>query len=181
MTSPIYYTAEMVRAMPEDGKRYEVIRGELLVTPVPRQGHQQLVHRLGMALQDYLERERVGHLVMAPADVSWGSRDTLVQPDLFVVPLEDSHAGNGEEFQTLLLVVEVLSSATARADRFTKRREYQSRGVPAYWIVDGEERRVEIWTPEAELPAVVFTEVSWQPEGGRKPFALSLTELFRPL
>jgi Uma2 family endonuclease len=181
VTAPIYYTSDMVRALPDDGKRYEVVRGELLVTPAPRVWHQELIVRLVVALEEYLEKEPVGQLVMSPADISWGSRDTLVQPDVFVVRLDEARTGDWNRFRTLLLVIEVLSRSTSRADRFTKRREYQSRGVPVYWIVDGDERRLEVWTPEAEFPAVLFTEVAWQPEGGSKPFTLSLTELFRSL
>ncbi|MBK7925483.1 MAG: Uma2 family endonuclease [Gemmatimonadetes bacterium] len=54
--------------------------------------------------------------------------------------------------QHLLLVIEVLSPSTARADRFTKRRRYQEARVPLYWIVDPERAQVEVWTPDAVLP-----------------------------
>jgi Uma2 family endonuclease len=77
----------MVRALPEDENRFEVVRGELLVTPAPRAWHQEVIRRLTTRLSAYLDVDRAGHLVISPADVSWGP-DTLVQPDLFVVPLE---------------------------------------------------------------------------------------------
>ena len=64
MAAPVYFTAEMVRAMPDDGNRYEVVYGELLVTPAPRPWHQIVVHRLSVALDNYLEgaarRARLG-------------------------------------------------------------------------------------------------------------------------
>src|SRR3954447_8900848 len=84
MAAPVYYTADMVRAMPDDGNRYEVVYGELLVTPAPRLWHQVLVHRLSVALELYLRAQPVGIALTAPADISWG-RDVLVQPDVFVV------------------------------------------------------------------------------------------------
>ena len=56
MAAPVYYTADMVRAMPDDGNRYEVVYGELLVTPAPRPWHQIVVQRLSLALGNYLER-----------------------------------------------------------------------------------------------------------------------------
>jgi Uma2 family endonuclease len=170
MAAPVYYTAEMVRALPEDGSRYETVHGELLVTPAPRPLHQILLVRLGQALGRYLERHPVGQLLYAPADISWGP-EILVQPDIFVAP--------GDEH--LLLVIEILSPTTARADRFTKRRLYQEVGVPTYWIVDADERLVEVWTPERELPAVERERVVWAPTDAAEPFVLSLLELFQPL
>ncbi|HEX6614825.1 MAG TPA: Uma2 family endonuclease [Gemmatimonadales bacterium] len=86
MAAPIYYTADMVRAMPDDGNRYEVVYGELLVTPAPRLWHQALVKRLSFELEDYLRRSPVGELLNAPADISWGP-DVLVHPDVFVADL----------------------------------------------------------------------------------------------
>jgi Uma2 family endonuclease len=148
MALPIYYTAEMVRALPDDGNRYEVVHGELLVTPALRSWHQEVIGRLYVQLRGYLERERVGHALFSPADISL-SDDTLVQPDLFVVPLEEARTLDWRQFRHLLLVVEVLSPSSTRADRFAKRRWYQEIRVPVYWIVDGDERQVEVWTPEA--------------------------------
>ena len=120
MVAPVYYTADMVRALPVDGKRYETVRGELLVTPTPRAWHQEVLQRLNRQLGDFLAESAVGHLFLSPADISW-SHDTLVQPDLFVVDLEEARTMDWTEMQTLLLVIEVLSPATARYDRFTKR------------------------------------------------------------
>jgi hypothetical protein len=60
MAAPVYYTAEMVRAMPDDGNRYEVVYGELLVTPAPRVWHQVVVQRLSLPIGQYLEKEPVG-------------------------------------------------------------------------------------------------------------------------
>ena len=145
-----YYTAEMVRALPDDGKRYEVVYGELLVTPALRAWHQEIVARLLESLRRYLEGERLGHALMSPADISWRD-DMLVQPDLFVVPLAEARSLDWGRMKTRLLAVEVLSPSTARADRFTKRRLYQDVGVAAYWIVDPDGRYVEVWTPDATL------------------------------
>jgi hypothetical protein len=71
MAVPIYYTADMVRAMPDDGNRYEVVYGELLVTPAPRPWHQVLVQRLTLAIGNHLQPESVGIALAAPADISW--------------------------------------------------------------------------------------------------------------
>ena len=80
MPAPLYYTADMVRALPEDGNRYELVYGELLVSPSPRLWHQALVGRFFLALSEYLRAHPVGHALTSPADISWGP-DVLVQPD----------------------------------------------------------------------------------------------------
>jgi len=180
MAAPTYYTADMVRALPDDGQRHELVHGELLVTPASRAWHQEVVARLFECLRVHLRNQRVGHALMSPADISW-TDDTLVQPDVFVVDLAEARTLDWARMKTLLLAVEVLSPSTARADRFTKRRLYQEAGVPTYWIVDPERRCVEVWTPEAAFPAVEWETVSWQPVGASEPLRLSLAELFKPV
>jgi Uma2 family endonuclease len=175
-----FWTAEMVRALPEDGKRYETVHGELLVTPAPRTWHQELVGRLFIALRAYLERERVGHALMSPADISWGP-DSLVQPDLFVVALEEARSLDWKQMRHLLLVAEVLSPSTRRQDRFTKRRHYQENGVSLCWLIDPEQESVETWTPEGTLPVLERQALRWNPAGATEAFVLALEELFRPL
>jgi Uma2 family endonuclease len=180
MSAPVYFTAEMVRALPEDGNRYEVVYGELLVTPAPRVGHQELVGRMYRALAAYLEREPVGHVLMSPADISW-DEETLVQPDLFVASVEEVRTEDWARVRTLLLVVEVLSPSTVRQDRFAKRRRYQEAGVPLYWIVDRDTRSVERWTPALHCPEVMVDRLVWHPAGASTPLELELAELFRPI
>ena len=180
MAAPMYYTAEMVRGLPDDGNRYETVHGELLVTPAPRAWHQIVLVRLIQVLGGYLERDRVGQLLSSPADISWGP-DVLVQPDLFVVPWDEIRPLTWERIKHLLLVVEILSPTTARADRFTKRGLYQEVRIPTYWIVDADEHFVEVWTPQAALPTVERERVLWLPAGAAQPLVLTLPELFRPL
>lgn len=177
---PVYWTADMVRALPDDGQRYEVVHGELLVTPAPRLWHQEVLLRLVVALRAYLAREPVGHLLVAPADISW-DEGTLVQPDIFVADLEEARTLDWSRLRRLQLVVEVLSPGTARYDRFTKRRRYQEAGVPLYWIVDADQHRVEVWTPGARRALFERDRLVWNPAGVSAPFILELAELFRPL
>jgi len=180
MAAPVYFTAEMVRTMPDDGNRYEVVYGELLVTPSPRPWHQVVVHRLSVAIELYLRAEPVGIVLSAPADISWGP-DVLVQPDVFVVQPEEARTLTWSRMRTLLLVAEVLSPSTSRGDRFLKRLRYRDAGVPLYWVVDGDERSVEIWTPADDFPIVEREQLVWHAPAAREPFRLSLEDLFRPL
>jgi Uma2 family endonuclease len=180
MAAPIYYTADMVRAMPDDGNRYEVVYGELLVTPAPRPWHQVVVQRLSFALGKYLEREPAGLVLSSPADISWGP-DVLVQPDVFVVPTDEARALTWSRMRTLLLVAEVLSPSSIKGDRFLKRLRYRQAGVPLYWVVDGDERSVEVWTPVDDFPVIERDRLQWRPPAAAEPFTLRLEELFRPL
>ncbi len=83
--------------------------------------------------------------------------------------------------QNLLFTIEVLSPTTARYDRHTKRRLYQEVGIPFYWIVDPDEKLVEVWTPESLLSTVERERVKWKPEGVEEEFVLDLEELFKPI
>ena len=124
------WTAEMVRALPDDGKRYEVIDGELFVTPSPSWRHGDAVLGLVERLSPYLREHRLGHLKIAPQDVEFDPRN-MVEPDLFVVPLVDGRRPlRWEDVRRLMLAIEILSPTMARADRIRKRALYQRERVP---------------------------------------------------
>jgi Uma2 family endonuclease len=178
--NPVYWTADMARRLPDDGNRYEVVYGELLVTPAPRLWHQQLVGRLHVALANYLRTHPVGVVLASPADISWAP-DVLLQPDVFVVPTEQARTLEWTAIRSLLLVAEVLSPSNPRHDRFIKRRRYQESRVPLYWIVDGDARQVEVWTPGDLFPRIERVRLAWQPLGAGDPFVLELQELFRAI
>jgi Uma2 family endonuclease len=176
---PEYFTADMVRALPEDGNRYELVHGELLVSPAPRVLHQLIHSRLFLGLGLYCEQHGTGRVLSSPADISW-SEDSLVQPDLFVVPPDLIATRRWSDIRTLSLVVEILSPSTAKHDRFQKRKYYQENGVPTLWLVDGDKRYVEVWTPEALFPQVETSRLRWQPDERVAPFELDLALLFAP-
>ncbi|MBI3792695.1 MAG: Uma2 family endonuclease [Gemmatimonadetes bacterium] len=180
MVAPRYWTAEMVRALPDDGKRYEVVYGELLVSPSPRPLHQLVLQRLLLAVGNYLEHERVGVVFTSPADISWGD-DILVQPDLFVVERAQAATLRWASMQSLLLACEVLSPSSVRADRFTKRVAYQRNAVGTYWVVDADEGTVEVWRPGATFPETADAVLTWQPAGAATALTMPLTELFAPI
>lgn len=173
------WTAARVRELPDDGNRYEVVDGELLVTPAPKFDHQDAAFELAKTLSTYLARTAgVGHAVMSPADIEFDP-DTLVQPDVFVVPLtRGRRPKDWTDVRGLLLAVEVLSPSTARADRTVKRRRYQRAGVPEYWIVDLDARLVERWRPGDERPEIVTERLEWQPQGSAAALIIDLVALF---
>jgi Uma2 family endonuclease len=164
--------------LPDDGSRYEVIDGELFVTPSPAWRHQLAVGRLYRLLADYLDRERVGCAFIAPADVVFSPKRG-VQPDLFVVPLVDGRPPNHfDEVRQLLLVAEVLSPNTARADRVVKRTLYRDEQVAEYWIVDLDSRTVERSTPSEARPEILERRVEWAPADASNPLAIDLEAYF---
>jgi Uma2 family endonuclease len=126
-------------AIPPDGKRYELIDGEVHVTPAPSPLHQRAVFRLAQALQGYFRSP--AEVFIAPIDVILTPYD-VVQPDLVVVANPSQISGRGIEGPPLL-VIEVLSPATTVYDRTTKSQRYAALGVLHYWIVDPETRAVE--------------------------------------
>jgi len=184
VSSPAYWTAAMVRELPDDGNRYECIDGELLVTPSPRWRHQDVVGELYVRLREWLGKEPIGKVTFSPADVELES-GTLVQPDLFVVPRDGQGVLPREwhDIRALLLVIEVLSPSTARHDRITKRRFFARAGVPEYWIVDVDSRLVERWTPVDERPQIIGEDetLEWNPPGARAPFALAIGPFFEAI
>ena len=115
--------------------------------------------------------------VGAPAELELDAF-TLVQPDVFVLPLVDGKLPQSQQDTgTPLLFVEVLSPSTARYDRITKRQRYQRYGVE-YWIVDLDARLVERWTPDADRPEIAIESITWQPTGITAPLIIQLDALF---
>ena len=179
MAAPVYYTADMVRALPDDGSRYETVHGELLVTPAPRLAHQHVLMELSARLHGYLDQHPVGRVLASPADISWAP-DVLVQPDLFVASRDEVLTFDWTRISHLLLVIEVLSPSTKRYDRFTKRRAYQEFAVPCYWIVDIDARSAEIWTPDVQFPSTEHERLTWHPEGAADPLVIPLADILPP-
>lgn len=130
-------------AAPDDGRRYEIVAGELLVTPSPRPVHQRVVARLGRLLSEHFDERRRGEVFFSPIDLVLTNHDVL-QPDLVVVDDRRQISERGIEGPPLL-VVEVLSGRTADRDRGLKARRYAALGVRHYWLVDPGARRLQCY------------------------------------
>ena len=172
------WTAAMVRALPDDGNRYEVVDGELLVTPAPTWTHQRAVKAVFLPLSRYEEDHGGCEVLFSPADIELDPHG-LVQPDVFVQGLVGGRLPEGWNVGApLLLAVEVLSPSTARADRTIKRRRFQRARIPEYWIVDPDARVIERWRPDDERPEILAERVTWHPEGATEPLTIELPPLF---
>ena len=174
------YTVDEVLAFPEDGKRYELVRGELLVTPAPAQRHEIVLVRLVAQMSAYLAPlADVAQMFFSRGDVIWGPEE-YVQPDVFVVPAKDV-TGNWRDCQHLVLAVEVVSPSSARADRVKKRLLYQQRGVATYWVVDPDARVVEVWRPNDARPEIVTDALHWRVTSDTPQLTIDLDDLFAKL
>jgi Uma2 family endonuclease len=179
MPATTHWTVDMVRALPDDGKRYEVIDGELFVTPAPLPPHQRAVRELLLRLGEYLRDNPTAEVMASPADISFDEH-TLVQPDVFVVSRREGRTPvRWEEIGPLLLAVEILSPTTARADRHKKRRLYQRERIPEYWIVDVDARLFEHWRADDDRPEIVTERIEWRVDPAYAPLVIDLADYFR--
>jgi Uma2 family endonuclease len=171
------WTADDVRALPDEpGKRFECVDGELLVSLNPRLPNQSAVGYLFVSVNAHCRAHDIGAAFMAPGDIEL-DRFTLVQPDVFVLPLVNGRRPRtAEEIGQTLLFIEVLSPSTARYDRVVKRGRYQ-RAAIEYWIVDLEARLVERWLPDADRPFIHTDRIVWSTTGA-PDFSLDLPPLF---
>jgi Uma2 family endonuclease len=140
-TLPRRVTYEDYCGFPNDGMRYEILDGEVHVTPAPVPRHQFASKQLQRLLETYFEGPRDCVVFDAPLDVILANAD-VVQPDLVVVAKGPQISERGIEGAPLVLV-EILSPSQPGYDRVTKARRYAFHGVPHYWIVDPLERSVE--------------------------------------
>lgn len=126
---------------PDDRMRYELVRGEFLVTPSPSPMHQRVSKRLQRQLEAYFEQRALGEVFSAPIDLILNEQDVFV-PDIVVVTNPAHISKRGIE-SAPALVVEILSPSTRKQDREVKGTRYAELGVEHYWIVDPERRRLE--------------------------------------
>jgi Uma2 family endonuclease len=153
----IILTYEDYVALPSDGNRYEILEGELAVTPAPSTKHQTASGNLFFLLTQHIKTNDLGKLFHAPVDLILESTSVL-QPDLLFV---------SKDRQTIItdraiegapdLVIEILSPTTSRSDRVTKAQIYARHKVPAYWIADPEEETVEVYLLNADSYRLIAT------------------------
>lgn len=146
MTSvKVVLTYQDYAALPNDGKRYEILDGELNVSPAPGRRHQAVLLRLAVALHAHVTARGLGEVYIAPFDVIL-AETTIVQPDLIFVANDRlaMFSERGAEGAPTL-AVEVLSPSTTRTDRTMKLQLYARYGVPYFWIVDPERRVIELY------------------------------------
>jgi Uma2 family endonuclease len=130
------YSYEDYAALPNDGRRWEVIDGELEVNPAPAPRHQTVSRRLQFELMRLLEEPGIAQIFNAPIDLIL-SDSNILQPDLAILGSSRDHLITGRGIEGPPdIVVEVLSPSTKVLDQRVKKRTYARFSVPEYWIVD---------------------------------------------
>ena len=159
------------------GERWELVDGQVLVTPAPHWVHQRLIGRLFESLAPYVRAHGLGEAFVSPLDVEL-EPGLVLQPDLLVVPV-GALTRRSDVVDRLLLAVEVVSPSSARHDRVRKRPHYQRHRVSEYWIIDDASQTVERWTPRDERPELIAERLQWDSGGAAEPFVLDLVQFFR--
>jgi len=138
-------TYEDYLCFPDDGKRREIIDGELYVTAAPNLKHQSISINLASALKLFLDQARLGRVFAAPTDVVLSEVD-VVEPDILFVSKERAERLTESNVQGAPdLVVEILSPSTRRTDERIKLKRYERFHVREYWIVDPELEIVKVY------------------------------------
>jgi Uma2 family endonuclease len=169
------WTLDELHRLPDDGNKYELVRGELFVTPPPSVGHEELAAVLGRILDNYVAASRLGRVHRPRAVLR--VLESEVEPDLMVRPAA-AHDVDWADAPLPILVVEILSDSTRRRDHVQKREFYLDAGVPEYWIVDGKQRSIRV-VKTARQDVVAAESLSWHPPGAGEPLVIDVRGFFR--
>lgn len=175
------WTVEMLDALEDDGQRYEIIDGELFVTPAPSDVHQFVVLEFANRLLGYLRSSGIARVVVSPADIRKPDRKrNRVQPDVFVIRVVDGkRPAYPYALTDLLLAVEVESPSNPELDYQVKRALYLKHGVPEYWVVNPLARIVSRFRSVDDPGEVFGQRITWQPSGMLEPLVIDLPALFK--
>ena len=175
------WTIEELHSLPEDGNRYELIHGELFMSPPPGDDHETIAARLSRLLDPYVAANELGFIYHPRAVLRF--EQSQAEPDLFV---RQTRAGRRKHVKvddewldspTPILVVEIISPWSRRRDQEYKRAFYLEAGVAEYWIVDPTSRSVRVVHPERD-DVVATRELEWAPAGVARPLVLDVSAIF---
>lgn len=160
MTTSLRWTSADLEVLPDDGKRYEIIDGELYVSKQPHWHHQKVCLRLGRYLDEWNEQTGAGDVSLAPGVIFADDED--VAPDVVWISQARLTASLGPEGRLHAapeIAVEVLSpgATNERRDREAKLKLYSQHGVQEYWIVDWRRRQIEVFRREQAALRLVET------------------------
>ena len=171
------WTLEEVHSLPDDGNKYELVRGELFVTPPPTYTHETMAARLLGILVPYVEEHGLG-LVYSPRAVMRFA-GSEVEPDLMVRALHQGNRPDWDDAPIPILIVEILSPSTRRRDRVKKRSLYMDARVAEYWMVDPERRSITaVRVGREDVVALEHETMRWSPEGATAELTFEVARVF---
>jgi Uma2 family endonuclease len=169
------WTLEEVHSLPDDGNKYELVRGELFVTPPPSDDHETILARLSRLLEPYVAEHQLGFLYHPRAVLQFGGSE--VEPDLMVRQPSSRRNTAWDDAPLPVLIVEVFSPSTRRRDQLQKRSLYMDAGIDEYWMIDPEREWITVVRPGRD-DQTVRDQVLWEPRSGVPPLAVRLSVVF---
>jgi Uma2 family endonuclease len=168
------WTYEDYTCLPDDGRRYEIIGGNLYVSPAPRTIHQIIVTKLAHALSAFTVSKNLGQVLVAPVDVILADLASPVQPDVLFITSEQRNIIKENFIEGVPnLIIEVLSPGNPQHDRRTKYELYEKAGVEEYWIVDPDNCTVDVYA--------LYMEGTYLPHGHFERSGVIESKLFSEL
>ena len=168
------WTIEDLDRLPDDENTYEVVRGELFVTPPPTDDHQTISARLNSILVPYVTAQGLGYVYHPRGVVQIDG--SQVEPDL-IVRHPAPPKTPWKSVPLPILIVEVRSPSTWSRDQGPKRSLYMDARIPEYWMVDGETRTIRVSRPNG-ADVLVQAVLTWNPAGATHPLDIELDEVF---
>ncbi len=171
-----HWTLEELHSLPDDGNKYELVHGELFVTPAPAPRHESVLQRLTHTLEPYVTTHGLGDIYHPRSVVR--VKGSEVEPDLMVRTHPSNDDVPWEEWPVPILVVEVISDSTRRRDQEQKRDFYiNDARIPEYWIVDPERRTITSVRAGAE-DHIASETMTWAPAGATEPLTFAVSDIF---
>jgi Uma2 family endonuclease len=173
------WTLRELHRLPDDGNKYELVHGELFVTPSPSEAHEAIAVRLHEILAPYVKAQDLGHIYRPRAVLQ--RKGSEAEPDLMV---RRAHPGSRKSWASApipSLVIEIISPSTRRRDYGPKKDFYMEVGVPEYWIVDEELRAITVvrrGTDDVTEDVTVTERLTWIPAGTEEPLSIDVATLF---
>ena len=169
------WTLKELHSLPDDGNKYELVRGELFVTPAPTDEHETIAARLTRLLDPYVAANGLGFIYRPRAVMQF--RGSEVEPDLMVRQPHPRPRAGWAKAPKPLLIVEIISDSTRGRDRNQKKSFYMEAGVPEYWIVDPESRTITVVRPH-EADHEESKRLSWEAAGVAEPLVIRVADVF---
>lgn len=157
LVTPETMTAKEFLQLPEGPPYYELIHGELIMSPSPDSYHQSISLEIALPISNYLKKNPIGRLYYAPLDVVF-DQDNVVQPDILFIRKERLDIVQKQALGAPDLIVEILSPGTKARDLGVKRELYARSGVQEYWIVDPRKQVVNVYYPRENAALPRFTK-----------------------
>jgi Uma2 family endonuclease len=163
-----------------DDKRYELINGELVMTPSPVPNHQRISGKLEFVLRKFITENNLGEVFYAPCDV-YLDNENVVQPDILFISKDRLDIIGEKNIKGAPdIVIEIISENSVYRDMVQKKKLYARFNVKEYWIVVPEEKEVEVYIPEGGVCQLykTYTKVDILESPSLKGLKITLKEIF---